>query len=151
MKKYLILIFSTISFNAYAQSNQTDTVSFCQKLFPIPSECATPSKFQISCDDYTMFWFYLSKATLSSTVEKFVNGMIKELDDCKTDSITVFLLGKKVPTIKLSCKANGVPNYQFFSYGIVNNQAVMSILTLWDDPKTNDDLPIVIKQILKLN
>ena len=77
--------------------------------------------------------------------------MIKELDDCKTDSITVFLLGKKVPTIKLSCKANEVPNSQFFSYGIVNNQAVMSILTLWDDPKTNNDLPIVIKQILKLN
>ena len=151
MKKILILIFIISSFDAFAQTNQTDSVSFCQKLFPIPSSCATPSRFQIFCDDYWMYWFYPAKAMLSLTFKIFIDGMIKELDSCKKDSINVFLLGQKVPTIKLTCMVNGVPHYQLVSCGVVNNQAVLNVLNLWKNPKTNDDLPRPIQQILRLN
>ena len=151
MKCSLILIFIISSFNVFAQTNQPDSVSFCQKLFPIPSACATPSKFQIFCDDYSMYWFYPGKTLLLSTVKTFVGGMIKEFDSCKKDSISVLLLDEKVPTIKLTCLANGVKSYQFVSYGIVNNQAVMTVLNLWKNPRTNKDLPNPIKQILRLN
>lgn len=150
MKKTLVLIFISTSLTAFAQNNNADSVSFCEKQFPIPPACATPSTFQIFCDDYSMYWFYPAKSMLSLTFKITVDGLVKGLGNCRKDSINVFLLGQKVSTIKLTCIVNGVPSYQLVSCGIVNNQAVLNILNLWVNPKRNEDLPTAIKPILRL-
>jgi hypothetical protein len=97
-----------------------------------------------------MYWFYVDKAMIPLTFKITVDGMVKGLDSCKKDSANVFLLNQKTPTVKLTCQVNGVAHYQLISCGVVNNQAVITMLTLLKNPKTNDDLPPSIRQIVRL-
>ena len=151
MKNALTIVLILGSLNTFSQNGKTDSVSFCEKLFPIPSSCGTPSRFQIFCDDYSMYWFYPAKAVLSLTFNLTVDGMVKGFgDSCRKDSVAVFLLNQRIPTIKLTYTVNGAPFYELISCGLVNDQAVINILNLSKNPKINEDLPMPIRQIVKL-
>jgi hypothetical protein len=149
LKKILVFLSLTVSMETFAQSHSTDSVVvFCQRSFAIPGQCATPSKGQIFCDDYFMYWFYPAQSILSATVKTFVDKFSAEMGNCHKDSTQVYLLNQKVTAIKLTCVASGISTYQYIAYGLVNNQPVMVVLSLRTDPKSNNDLPGPIRQIL---
>jgi hypothetical protein len=97
-----------------------------------------------------MYWFYLDKAMIPLTFKITVDGLVKGIGNCKKDSVNIFLLNQKVPTIKLTCMVNGVPHYELVSCGIVDDQAVINTLILLKNPKINDDLPLPIRKIVRL-
>ena len=95
-----------------------------------------------------MYWFYPAQSALSATAKTFVDKFTAEMGNCHKDSTQVYLLNQKVAAIKITCDVNGTSTYQYIAYGLVNNQPVMAVLSLRSDPKSNNDLPETIRQIL---
>jgi hypothetical protein len=148
VKKILTLLSLIVSMETFAQSHLSDSVVFCQRSFAIPTQCATPSKAQIFCGGYFMYWFYPAQSILSATVKTFVDKFTSEMGNCNKDSTHVYLLNQRVAAIKITCVVNGTSTFQYIAYGLVNNQAVMAVVSLLKDPKSNNDLPEPIRQIL---
>jgi len=151
LKLVFILLLIISSVETIAQSNDTGTVIFCKKSFSVPSSCATASKDQIFCADYSMFWIYPGDLMLAGNAKSLAAQMSKEIGNCKPDSIKAFLLDEEINAIKLSCKIDDVPNYIFIAYGIVNKAGVIAIINIKKDPKRNEDIPQPIRQIFKLS
>jgi hypothetical protein len=148
VKEILVLLLLAVSMETFSQSHSSDSVVFCQRSFAIPAQCATPSKAQIFCDDYFMYWLYPAQSILPATVKTFVDKFTAEMGNCLKDSTQVYLLNQKVAAIKITCVVNATSTYQYIGYGIVNTQPVVAILSLRRDPKSNNDLPEPIRQIL---
>jgi hypothetical protein len=150
MKSFSILLLLSIYVSeAQTQSHSFDTVVFCKKNVIIPSACATGFKSQISCDDYFIHWLYPPKNSLATIANTFTDELQKQLNQCTKETLSAFLLNEEVVTIKISCNINGIPTCHLISYGVVNNQPVVLIMTLYKNAGIDDDLPDVVKKIFR--
>ena len=82
--------------------------------------------------------------------DQFVNQMAGQMKKFKKEPITCYLLDKEVKGYKISFKKDKVIGYQLIAYGVANGQPVLVQLSLDKEPKTNDDIPIFPRQIIRL-
>jgi hypothetical protein len=153
MKYILInlLFMAVVSVNGQT-NKEVNLLKFGSQEFKVPARCKALSEHQVQCDHYTLGWFSMNKEMLKTVPEEFANDLSRQLKDFKKQPISVYLLGEEVKGYKISYKNEATQKtvYQIIAYGIVNNQAVLVQLMLDNEPETNDDLPDLPKQIIKL-
>ena len=144
----LFLTFSTIFI--FGQGKKLDSIKFCGKSIQIPTTCSAESENTIFCDDYFIFWTYPGKGMLSSYANIFINGTTAQLDSCIKQKIIVYIQGQEVTAVKIACKVSGKSTFQIVAYGLVNDQAVIFTLNLYEDPIDNDHLLPFVKKFISL-
>lgn len=152
--KYIVinlLFMAIVSVNGQT-NKEINLLKFNSQEFKVPVGCKALSENQVQCDNYSLGWFYISKEMIKTAAEEVVNDLSRQLKDFKKQPISVYLLGEEVKGYKISFsnEVSQKTGYQIIAYGIVNSQPVLVQLSLNKNPKTNDDLPELPKQIIKL-
>jgi hypothetical protein len=152
MKSFLILSFLFIAANSFAQTpGKGDTVSFCFIKYKIPAGCKATSENQVTCDDYTMTWTYLTPQTFQTMPDQIINQMAGQVKKFKKEPVTCYLFDNQVKGYKISFKTDQGTSHQLMAYGLANEQLVLVQLSLDKEPKTNEDIPAFPGQMIRLS
>ena len=135
-----------------AQStDKGDTVSFCFLKFKIPGGCKLTSENQLSCDNYSMSWTYLTPQTVHTIPEQMINQLAAQTKKFRKEPVPVYLLGNPAKGYKISFKTDQGSSHQLIAYGFANEQLVLVQLTLDKEPGTDEDIPSFPKQIISFS
>jgi hypothetical protein len=152
MKQFLIFSFLFIAANSFAQvPEKGDTISFCFIKFKIPAGCKAASEYQVTCDDYSMTWIYLTPQTFQTMPDQLISQMAGQMKKFKKEPVICYLLGNQVKGYKISFKTDQGTSHQLMAYGLANEQLVLVQLSLDKEPKTNEDIPAFPRQMIRLS
>ena len=151
MKLFFLLISCFFSTAVLAQeTNGPDSLSFCFKQFKVPEGCSAQSEYQVSCDNYSMVWLYLTESMLGIVPDQFVGQMTAQVKVLKKEPITCYLLDNEAKGYLISFKKGDGTAYQLIVWGIANHQPVLVQLILAKEPKRNEDIPSFPAHIIRL-
>ena len=111
----------------------------------------TISENQVKCDDYSMTWIYLTPQTLQTKPNQILDQMAGQLKKFKKEPVTCFLLDNQVKGYKINYKTDQGTGHQLMAYGYANEQLVLVQLSLGKEPKTNEDIPVFPRQMIRLS
>ncbi len=152
MKQFLFFSFLFITANAFAQnSGKGDTISFCFIKYKIPAGCKASSEYQVTCNDYSMTWIYLTPQTFQTMPDQIINQMAGQMKKFKKEPVTCYLLDNQVKGYKISFKTDQGTSHQLMAYGLANEQLVLVQLSLDKEPKTDEDIPAFPRQMIRLS
>jgi len=152
MKHILIISFLIITANSFAQnSSKGDTISFCFIKYKIPAGCKASSEYQVTCNDYTVTWIYLTPQTFQTMPDQLISQMAGQMKKFKKEPVTCYLLDNQVKGYKISFKTDQGTSHQLMAYGLANEQLVLVQLSLNNEPKTNEDIPAFPRQMIRLS
>jgi hypothetical protein len=152
MKQFLIISFLIITANSFAQNpGKEDTISFCFIKYKIPAGCKASSEYQVTCNDYSMTWIYLTPQTFQTMPDQIINQMAGQMKKFKKEPVTCYLLDNQVKGYKISFKTDQGTSYQLMAYGLANEQLVLVQLSLNKEPKTDEDIPPFPRQMIRLS
>jgi hypothetical protein len=152
MKHILIISFLIITVNSFAQnSGKGDTISFCFIKYKIPAGCKASSEYQVTCNDYSMAWIYLTPQTFQTMPDQLISQMAGQMKKFKKEPVTCYLLDNQVKGYKISFKTDQGTSHQLMAYGLANEQLVLVQLSLNNEPKTNEDIPAFPRQMIRLS
>jgi hypothetical protein len=152
MKQILIFFFLFIVTSSFAQTPVNgDMISFCFIKYKIPAGCKAASEYQVKCDDYSMTWIYLTPQTFQTMPDQIINHMAGQMKKFKKEPVTCYLLGNQVKGYKISFKTEQGTGHQLIAYGFANEQLVLVQLSLDQEPKTDEDIPVFPRQMIRLS
>jgi hypothetical protein len=152
MKQILIFFFLFIVTSSFAQTpGNGDTISFCFIKYKIPAGCKAASEYQVKCDDYSMTWIYLTPQTFQTMPDQIINQMAGQMKKFKKEPVTCYLLGNQVKGYKISFKTDQGTGHQLIAYGFANEQLVLVQLSLDQEPKTDENIPVFPRQMIRLS
>lgn len=151
MKYILIIILSLCAVFAMAQSSQAvEEVRYCGYVIPVPEGCQANSDYEVTCDDFVIQWMYLEPDMLSFMPKQYLDQLDERLKKFKKRNIQLISFEKKIDGYLVSYKDAKEMKYKIVAFGMINDQAVLLNLSLPQEPLSNDDLPTVAKQFVKL-
>ena len=152
MKQFLIFLFLTMAVNSFAQNpDKGDTISFCFIKYKIPAGCKATSEYQVTCDDYSMTWIYLTPQTFHTTPDQMLSQMAEQMKKFRKEQVSCYLFGNQVKGYKISFKTDQGTGHQLMAYGRANEQLVLVQLSLNKEPITDDDIPAFPRQMIRLS
>jgi hypothetical protein len=152
MKQFLAFSFLLIAMSSFGQATaNADTISFCFIKLKVPPGCIATTEYQIKCDDYSMSWAYLTPQTLQTMPDQLISQMAAQFKKFKKEPVTCYLLDNAVKGYKISYKTDQGIAHQLIAYGFGNEQLVLVQLSLDKEPKTNDDIPVFPRQLIRLS
>lgn len=150
MRSFLPILFFFFAASVSAQdTKQVDSLSFCFTKYKVPADCTAQSEFQVSCDNYSMLWLYMTEQMLVSVPEQFVTQMTSQVKVLKKEPLTCYLLGNEAKGYLVSFKKGDGTAYQLIAWGIANQQPVLVQLILGKEPKKNEDIPAFPGHIIR--
>lgn len=151
MKHTFTLLFFLTVLTAFGQANeQVEKLNFCNQELDVPASCVAESPYQLQCDNYSIQWLYMNEEMLKAMPEQFVAQLSGQMKKFKKEPITCFLLDSEAKGYKISFKTDTGIAHQIIAYGTANNQPVLVQLSLDKEPKSNEDIPAVPRQIVRL-
>ncbi len=151
MKQTFTILFFLTVLTAFGQANQqVDKLNFCKQELDVPSSCYAESQYQLQCEDYSIQWLYMNDEMLQVMPEQFVAQLSGQMKKFKKEPITCYLLDSEAKGYKISFKTDKGIAHQIIAYGTANNQPVLVQLSLNKEPKSNEDIPAVPRQIVRL-
>lgn len=151
MNKFLLFAMLTVlTLNAAAQQHETKEVVYCGETFHVPENCSANSKSEVNCSDFIIQWRYMNSQMLRSMPDQFVRQLEGKLRKAKKEPVSFTSLGEQLSGYKISYKNKRDINYKLVAHGAVNGQPVMVIVSLQNNPRTNEALPEFVRKILEL-
>ena len=151
MRLFFIALFILAGTTSFGQiSTKIDSLTFCSIKYKVPTNCTAESEYEVKCDNYSILWLYMNDQMLQFMPDQIVNQMSGRMKKFKKEPITCYLLDKEVKGYKISFKKDKGIGYQLIAYGVINGQPVLVQLAIDNEPKTNDDIPIYPRQIIRL-
>jgi hypothetical protein len=151
MKLLPAIIFFLIATNAMGQTSKKDSVTFCYIKYPVPAGCSADSASTIKCDGWQMTWVYLNPEMLQSFTDQLVSQMAGRFKKFKEEPITCYLMDHPAKGYRLSFQKTGGTVHQLIAYGFANEQPVFVQVSLEKEPKSNEDIPVFVRQMITLS
>lgn len=150
--KYIIIIFlSLVAVYAMAQSSEAvKEVLYCGYVIPVPDSCLADSDYEVACDDFVIQWMYLEPDMLSFMPKQYLDQLDERLKKFRKRNIQLVSFENEIDGYLVSHKDEKEIKYKIVAFGMINDQAVLLNLSLPQEPVSNDDLPTVAKQFVKL-
>lgn len=147
MRTFFTTIAIFISFLIYGQAS-VETVTVASNKLTVSPECKVEGERKVNCGNYKVEWTYGDEQKVKGLQDAFLEfgGM---LDKFKKKRLDFYLFDKKVKGYKVSYKNPNGTTYQISVAGVVNGEPVWVLVSLDQEPVTNDDMPPFVKQIIR--
>jgi len=137
-------------FSSLAQNNESiKKVNYCGKNFKVPSECLANSKYELTCNDFTIQWLYMNEQLLEYMSQQLISQLEQKLTIVEKKPIKCISLNKKMKGSLLTYLDEDKEKYRIIAYGKVKSQYVIVNLGLTSKPTNNEKLPEFVKQIIQ--
>ena len=146
MKNIITLLLLIISLNLFAQTNKIKNVDFFGKSIQVTDECEQVMQGMLKCDSFILYWI----SQPLDDFERHKDEFMAQMGEREVENIECYILDKKVDAYKVNMEEEGTGSgYLLNICSKINNQVAFITMWLKTNPKTNDELPNFIKQILK--
>jgi translation elongation factor P/translation initiation factor 5A len=151
-RKLLIpLLLCFFSATGFGQTTKTiDSLSFCFTGYKVPEGCTAESAYQVSCDNYSMTWLYMTDQMFQTMPEQLVDQLTAQVKIIKKEPVKCYLLNNEAKGYLVSFKSATAIRFQLIVYGIANHQPVLVQVVLDKAINKNDDIPGFAGDIIRL-
>ena len=151
MKKIITILFLGLTLTTFAQDKELlNELSYCGQIFKAPENCSSNSKYELSCDNYSIQWLYMNEQMLSYMPQQFIQQLEQKLKKTKKERIRCISFETEIEGYKISYKDGKQKKYKIIAFGNINNQPVLINLSLKENPTDNEKIPEFVQQIIKL-
>ncbi|MBT9395389.1 hypothetical protein KLP40_19645 [Hymenobacter sp. NST-14] len=127
------------------------SLNFCGVELPVESGCAPASSTELACTNYRLSWAYLDYKLMTAYPPEYIRLAKKAHKGAETQPFTCSLLdGPPAQGTRLAYVTDNGMAYQYIVCAAVKGQPVLLDLTLSLEPEKTEDLPEVVRQIMRL-